>query len=314
MAAQAKVHNAVPYIMLTPARNDYPDVQANTTVYDATLESQARSAGYHVINLYDALDTNQYNGIYDAYNATNHIDAIHPNEHGNNILAAYISRNILATQNLYVGSNLSQTIDSTGDIINSRSIYPTDTKISFFAKPTAGTLNIDVSAWNKTGDYKKIWHESSATETSTTHIIGDFPANTPVQILRDGAKYASVTTNDTGYINWVYNGGDSTHEFDAYPTFITPESGIHPLTVSAQYPGNISWDFESDGVIDSTTSNTTHTYWVAGNYTISYIINNETFTQNITVSNPTFWSNTTAKINWITTWVKNIFVAGVMAQ
>lgn len=74
-------------------------------------------------------------------------------------------------------------------------------------------INVILKQWNSTG---KKWNESSEIITTVTHhIIGDFPADTPIQILRDGTNYEVVTSNETGYIDWTYSGGYSEHEFEA---------------------------------------------------------------------------------------------------
>ena len=72
-----------------------------------------------------------------------------------------------------------------------------------------------------------------------------------------------------------------------------PLSGDAPLYVqfTDTSTGSItsrSWDFDNDGVIDSTEQNATHTYTAAGNYTV-----------NLTVANAA-GSNTTVKTDYIT--------------
>ena len=79
--------------------------------------------------------------------------------------------------------------------------------------PTSGEIEITVTQWEST---KKVWSESSETpEVSIRHIIGDFPANTEIQILRNGIAYKVAVSNETGYIDWTYTGGYGEYNFEA---------------------------------------------------------------------------------------------------
>jgi parallel beta-helix repeat protein len=92
MASQAKAHGATPVILLTSVRRGS---ETTTTHLDQNLSKQALAAGYNVFNVYDIIDTVPNNGKYDAYNSTNHVDSVHPNQAGNkligNALAKYIA-------------------------------------------------------------------------------------------------------------------------------------------------------------------------------------------------------------------------------
>jgi|GEM_PF-5932404 hypothetical protein len=81
--------------------------------------------------------------------------------------------------------------------------------------PTSGEINITVTQWDET---KKVWKESSeAHDTKTRHIIGDFPANNEIRILRDGVDYEVVVSNETGFIDWTYTGGyNDEYKFEAF--------------------------------------------------------------------------------------------------
>ncbi|WP_162197322.1 PKD domain-containing protein [Methanosarcina mazei] len=74
----------------------------------------------------------------------------------------------------------------------------------------------------------------------------------------------------------------------------TLTNGCVPLVVqfndtSTESPYAWAWDFENDGIIDSTVKNPVHTYFTKGNYTVTLaVINNA-------------GSNTTTKSNYITT-------------
>jgi len=58
-----------------------------------------------------------------------------------------------------------------------------------------------------------------------------------------------------------------------------PTSGGVPLTVtftdqSMNLPTSWAWDFENDGIIDSTEKNPVHTYSTSGNYTVNFTVTN----------------------------------------
>lgn len=87
-------------------------------------------------------------------------------------------------------------------------------------------------------------------------------------------------------------------------------SGNAPLSVhfkdtSATSQASYYWDFENDGVIDSTKQNPVHTYGQAGTYTVNLTVQNEygnfstVKTDCITVSAPAFASDPVAWFNWV---------------
>jgi hypothetical protein len=92
-------------------------------------------------------------------------------------------------------------------------------------------VDISITHWNTTGDYSKLWTESSEShDMHTTHVIGDFLPNRLITINRNNTYYATAQSNDTGYINWTYTGGYSNQTFEAADRFaqITVQSqGAH---------------------------------------------------------------------------------------
>ncbi|HWQ47462.1 MAG TPA: PKD domain-containing protein [Methanosarcina sp.] len=149
--------------------------------------------------------------------------------------------------------------------------------------PSSNHVNVTVKKWN---DSIKIWSESCGTSNITTrHIIGDFPANTHIQILRDGIDYAIVTSNDTGYIDWTYAGEYGEHEFEAtIPLPLQPvvpvanftsntTEGHAPLTVQftdlSENADSVAWDFNGDGNADSDDRNPVYEFTIPGNYTVN---------------------------------------------
>jgi len=163
-------------------------------------------------------------------------------------------------------------------LVTSDHIYP-DQKVNMTVLPSNDSVNVTISTW--TPD-QKIWDESSESPgISVTHTIGDLPVNANVNIYRDGAYYDTATTNSTGYIEWVYDGGFSEHEFsiDISNFDASPLSGTAPLSVlfsnASQNVTSWYWDFENDGKIDSTKRNPVHTYGQPGNYSVNLTVKNE---------------------------------------
>ncbi len=214
MASTAQARGITPIIMLTPAENLTGN--AGIIALDQNLSTQAKAMNFTVINIYDLLDTTPNNGVYDSFDQTYYVDTAHPNTLGRSIIAEHVTRNIHAMHHLYSGVNLTSTVDSQGSILYSRDVQVTDKLAEMYITPDTGNVLINVDIWSTTGEYKKLWTESSETHaTITRHIIGGFPASAQIQVKRDGVNYALINSNDTGYIDWTYDGGYSEHTFEA---------------------------------------------------------------------------------------------------
>ncbi len=184
----------------------------------------------------------------------------------------------------------------------------TITKLPFNVSSESGTVETTLLAWTTN---QKVWTLSSETQQSVTHTIGDFPANTDLQIKRDDINYETVTSNETGYIEWVYDGGFSEHTFsiERHDFNASLTSGAYPLTTqfttSSDGIDAYYWDFENDGIIDSTKQNPVHTYGQAGNYTVNLTVHTSEGNVStvkpdyITVENPTFSEDPLAWFNWV---------------
>jgi len=182
--------------------------------------------------------------------------------------------------------------------------------------PSSGDVTVSVVAWSVT---EKVWNESSESHNITTsHVIGGFPANTDIQIKRDDINYGTATSNETGYIEWVYDGGfsESEHTFSIechsieYHDFnASLTSGAYPLTTqfttSSDGIDAYYWDFENDGVIDSTKQNPAHTYGQTGTYSVNLTVHTSEGNVSIvkpdyiTVENPAFSEDPLAWFNWV---------------
>jgi peptidoglycan/xylan/chitin deacetylase (PgdA/CDA1 family) len=174
--------------------------------------------------------------------------------------------------------------------------------------PSANSVNVTVSTWSNT---QKVWTLSSETQQSVTHTIGGFPASTDIQIKRDDVDYETVTSNETGYIEWVYDGGFSEHIFsiECHDFNASLTSGAYPLTTqfttSSEGIDAYYWDFENDGIIDSTKQNPAHTYGQTGDYSVNLTVHTSEGNVStvkpdyITVSAPAFASDPVAWFNWV---------------
>ena len=109
-------------------------------------------------------------------------------------------------------------IDSTGDVLWNRTYTRPSLSQAVNASiiPSSDSITVNITAWNITGDYYKKWNESSTNASVTTqHTIGDFPANTAIQIKKNGINWNTYTSNSTGYITFTYADGYSDIQFEA---------------------------------------------------------------------------------------------------
>lgn len=90
--------------------------------------------------------------------------------------------------------------------------------------PMAGNLDLNISTWNTSGDYSKVWIESNNISTSSLHTIGDLSPNSYYAVKLDGVSNSSAIVGDAcvgnicradqnGFITFNYVGGYSTHTF-----------------------------------------------------------------------------------------------------
>ena len=201
MESTANEMGITPYIVLIPASgNAYNN---NIITLDELLDS---SVNCLTVNIYDSLDSDPFNGEYDDFDSDNYIDNVHPNNASYVIIGQHIARQITTRNEIVAGVGVINALSSTGIVERNRDVYAED-----------AIINFDIVSWSTT---KKVWTLSSTTQQSVTLTIGGFPANTDIDIYRDGIDYATVHSNSKGVITWVYDGGFSTHTFEAiaHPT------------------------------------------------------------------------------------------------
>jgi len=147
----------------------------------------------------------------------------------------------------------------------------------FTTSTTSGDAPLTVSFTDQSTNSPITWSwdfENDGTidsnEQNPTHIYR-IPANYTVSLTAGNAAGTDTETK-TDYIS--VSAIVPVADFTA-----TPTSGIVPLMVqfndtSANVPTSWSWDFENDGIIDSTEQNPTHTYAAAEKYTVSLTAGN----------------------------------------
>ncbi len=133
-----------------------------------------------------------------------------------------------------------------------------------------------------------------------TTDIGVFRPSTGNWILettKTGVVYKRIhfgTTTDSPKVGIWTTGKLVPDEFDANFTNATPRTGTVPLTVQFTDKSitntrlTCAWDFDNNGIVDSTARNPSYTYTSAGDYTV-----------NLTVRNSA-GSDTEVKINFVT--------------
>ncbi|MBZ0176563.1 MAG: hypothetical protein K8F55_14900 [Candidatus Methanoperedens nitroreducens] len=143
----------------------------------------------------------------------------------------------------------SYSIDSAGVVTwNRNSQRPSiNQAINISLIPSSDSVNITVSIWNTTGDYRKVWNESSSNHSVTTqHTIGDFPIHTNVIVLKNGATYGNFPSNSTGAITFIYSDGYSEIQFYAsesnQKSLPNPSNGvILTIAISSALYGYYLW-------------------------------------------------------------------------
>lgn len=230
----------------------------------------------------------------------------------NTIMFKYLPKN-----KAIIGETVSIEVDGKPSLLTSDTFYASDVVNALFV-PETDTVNVTISTWSNT---QKVWTLSSETQQSVTHTIGGFPASATVDIFRDGVLYDRVTSNSAGAITWVYDGGFSEHEFSIFSGSdftVSTTTGSAPYSVKFSNTSNATsyaWDFENDGIIDSTKQNPVHTYGKAGTYTVNLTVQNEygnfstVKTDYITVSAPAFASDPVAWFNWVFSYLSSMYVS-----
>ena len=127
------------------------------------------------------------------------------------------------------------------------------------------TSNGNITTWEWDFDNDGVVDSTEQNPTHTYDIVGTYT----VKLTVTGPGGSSTTTK-TGYI--------SVNSAAPVARFISDlANGVAPLEVQFidQSTGDVTgweWDFQNDGIIDSTEQNPTHTYGTPGTYTVKLIV------------------------------------------
>lgn len=191
-------------------------------------------------------------------------------------------------------------------------------------------IDLDTFTWgSQVSTQRRVWMYSGG-ESSNVSVDWYMITQTPREI-----SY----TIDSDLLS-VTNGGDEMHGV-AVPV-LSDDLSIHtssdgvginactPYILGSDVEGNVpfstqlrsvysadsyAWDFENDGIIDSTKRNPVHTYGKAGTYTVNLTVQNEygnfstVKTDYITVSTPAFASDPVAWFNWVFSYLRSMYVS-----
>lgn len=134
---------------------------------------------------------------------------------------------------------------------------------------TTQWLDIAITTWEKTGDYRKVWTESSSVSglTDTVHTLGDLAANTYYNVKVDGVLGNDVSgpnctngvclSNAIGEISFTYGGSYSTHTFEVSPG----DNGV-PALFDGRPVGTLHNDTDQVALTLQTTETSTCRYAV----------------------------------------------------
>ncbi|GAH07480.1 unnamed protein product, partial [marine sediment metagenome] len=113
--------------------------------------------------------------------------------------------------------NIESTISSTETTtfsIDGLSGITTLNSVNMDITPDTGTIGVDITTWNTSGDYFKEWTETGSGTLSVSHTIGDLKANIYYTAKVDGTRYNTYLSNSSGEISFTYTGEYSDHDFE----------------------------------------------------------------------------------------------------
>ncbi|MGB9930116.1 MAG: PKD domain-containing protein [Methanosarcina sp.] len=246
MATQAKAKGATPVILLTSVRRGS---EKNTTSLNKNLSAQALEAGYCVFNVYDIIDTIPNNGKYDAYNATNYVDSVHPTQAANKLIGEALAEYIVTLSNkekAYPFANFTVNVSS-GDVplcVQLTDLSENATGYNWdFGDGNYSTAKNPIHLYTKEGNY--------TIKLIASNELGDNTTKKPDYII------LRTTVNAT---------------IPKLSFWGSRVSGTAPLTIrftdaSTGKPTEWKWDFGDRTY--STAQKPKHTYSKAGNYTVT---------------------------------------------
>ena len=145
----------------------------------------------------------------------------------------------------------------------------------FTAAPTAGQAPVRVQFTDMSRGNISTWEwdfdDDGVVDSSlqNPHHIYTYPGNYTVSLTVSGPS-GNDTAVEVDYLEFTC--ASCQPEFVAESTDI---QGVHPVQFTDQSTGDVigwAWDFENDGIIDSTEQNPTHTYTENGLYSVTLTI------------------------------------------
>jgi hypothetical protein len=140
---------------------------------------------------------------------------------------------------------------------------------------------------------------ASAGSLVTVEVRGKFRLITPLLSFIFGGQDIDLASSATAQIEYLPNPQTATPPPGPVALFTAnPRTGDKPLSVtfdstaSTGNPSGFQWDFDGDGIVDSTDPNPTHVYNTPGTYTVTLTVVNlsgvdvEVKTNYITVTTP----------------------------
>jgi hypothetical protein len=119
--------------------------------------------------------------------------------------------------------------------------------------------------------------------SATVTVHGTFRLLTPILSFIFGGQTIALTSSATAQIEYLPNIALITPPPGPVARFTaTPMTGDVPLTVtfdsslSTGNPSGFQWDFDGNGIVDSTDPNPTHVYTTAGTFTVTLTVVNLT--------------------------------------
>ena len=105
--------------------------------------------------------------------------------------------------------------------------------------PNTGSIDIDITTWNTSGDYSKEWVEIGTGVASALHEIGDLGPNAYYTVTTDGGWTHTGQANMDGEMTFTYDGGYSEHTFNLASDSVLPvvDAGLDKV-VNAQFTQN----------------------------------------------------------------------------
>ena len=189
-----------------------------------------------------------------------------------------------------LGIKTARTVDW-GTIDPDGIVYPYETPVNYLELPILLIRN-DTTTQEWQSDFNRsiaqngtsifLFHDIIATGTPT--VLETITEDTFKSII----AYINQTGVKTETMNQWYN--EMTNPAPVASFIATPVTGSSPLTVqfTDQSSGNslsYSWDFNNDGIVDSTQQNPTYTYNTVGTYTVKLTVTNSSGTNSITNTN-----------------------------